>query len=65
MEIETRRHRMPKVLGALVLASAMALSVAPVAHADEVDLTPGPTVVADDARRMVVANFPLRAATER
>jgi len=37
------------VLGALVLASAMALSVAPAAHADEVDLTPGPTVVADDA----------------
>jgi hypothetical protein len=47
MEIETRRRRTPKLIGALLLASAMALTVAPMAHADEVDLTPGPTVVKD------------------
>ena len=48
MEMETRRRAMPKLIAALVLASAMVLSVAPVAaQADEVDLTPGPTVIAD------------------
>jgi len=39
---------MPKLIAAVVLALAMVLSVAPLtAQADEVDLTPGPTVVAD------------------
>ncbi|WP_199701278.1 alpha/beta hydrolase [Jiangella rhizosphaerae] len=42
------RTRVPHLLAALVLAWAMALSMSPVAaHADDVDLTPGPTVVAD------------------
>ena len=39
---------MPKLIAAVVLALAMVLSMAPLtAQADEVDLTPGPTVVAD------------------
>ena len=39
---------MPKLIAAVVLALAMVLSVAPLtAQADEVDLTPGPTIVAD------------------
>ena len=48
MEIETRRRAMPKLIAALVLALAMVLSVSPLtAQADEVDLTPGPTIIAD------------------
>jgi len=39
---------MPKLIAALVLALAMVLSVSPLtAQADEVDLTPGPTIIAD------------------
>ncbi len=48
MEIETRGRAIPKLIAALVLALAMVAGVPPVAaQADEVDLTPGPTVVAD------------------
>ena len=39
---------MPKLIAALVLALAMVLSMSPLtAQADEVDLTPGPTIIAD------------------
>jgi hypothetical protein len=40
--------RLPRLIAAVVLAFAMALSVAPMAaQADDVDLTPGPTVIKD------------------
>jgi hypothetical protein len=43
-----RRARLLKLVAALVLAGAMVLSMSSVAaRADDVDLTPGPTVVAD------------------
>jgi hypothetical protein len=48
MEIETKGRATPKLIAASVLVLAMTLSVAPMtAQADEVDLTPGPTVIAD------------------
>src|SRR4051794_22177047 len=40
--------RLPKVLAALVLAFAMVLTISAVAaRADDVDLTPGPTIIKD------------------
>lgn len=42
-----RRARLVKPMAALGLALAMAISAAPAAHAEDVDLTPGPTVYAD------------------
>src|SRR5690349_20100485 len=50
MEIETRRRATPKLIAAVALAFAMAFSAAPLgAQADDVDLTPGPTIVKDPA----------------
>ena len=43
-----RQPRLFTLIAALVLAVAMVLTMSPVvAHADEVDLTPGPTIIAD------------------
>ena len=50
MAIETRRRATPKLIAAVALAFAMAFSAAPLgAQADDVDLTPGPTIVKDPA----------------
>jgi hypothetical protein len=46
----TRASRLPKLIAATVLAFAMAFGAAPLgAVADDVDLTPGPTVIKDPA----------------
>lgn len=43
------RSRIPKLIAGLVVASAMVFTMAPaVATADEIDLTPGPTIIKDE-----------------